>query len=283
MKKLYSKEELLEDIRQADQKVEGRLSVEDYKEHGEYSLSPIMTADKARWDSWNEAKEAAGVATSPSWNQKRFSDEEILQSIRDVFEETEGLLTMKMFTEHAHFDSKTAVFRFGNWTKAKEAAGVKQDELDRIFGDWVEYCKEKGYGKIYTDKMEENCINFDYFSVTDFVEWNKKQDNKLTVRGYKVNSNKARGSIFVRVEGETFRTRIFDDYGHLVDEDFHHVFFEMISEGLSPKSVVGAINYLVNDDIGTQHEAADYADCTTVSVRNARDRIFERGFLPEYQ
>lgn len=283
MKEIYSKEDLKKELVKAAEKVDGKLSMKDFQKHSDVSLSPIIQADKARWDSWNEAKKEAGLEIKEKGCKKKYTDEELLDELRRVFYKTENYLTSQKFDEESEIYSSTISTRLGSWNEAKKKAGIRKEELKRVFDKWVEFCKEKGYGKITTTELEDNCPNFSYISINDFADWNKERDNGLKIRGYRPNSNLSRGTIFVKTDEDNFESKMLDKYGDKIDAEFHDVFFSMIAEGLSPTSIVGAITYLTDDDFENQKEAADYANCTTVSIRNVRDRIFEKGFLEEYQ
>lgn len=77
--KSISKEELLEDLNQANEKVEGRLTQKKYQKHGNYSSGTIYD----RFESMTEAKKQAGIEEETYDNKKKISDEKLLEELNN--------------------------------------------------------------------------------------------------------------------------------------------------------------------------------------------------------
>lgn len=279
-----TKEELIEDLRKTQEKTGGILTVEKYLEHGEHCMGAISHGANPRWDTWNEAKKEAGLEIIEKGNSpgkaKDYSDKEILYNLKYAYRRVPGMLSFHEFDYLAEMCHQTAVMRFGSWTVAKKAAGVYDREKNHVFSEWADYLKEEyGYGKVSTMKIAEDCINYDSYGIKEFVEWNKEQDNNLKIRGYKPNSNKGHGVIFIKPEDKNFEEVMIEKYGHFIDEDYHHILKDIVGQGFSPHGVTAAIKYLTED--GTQKEIAGEVGCSGMTIRNCRDKILEEGYFSE--
>ena len=81
-----------------------------------------------RFGSWSDALEAAGIDADREYpGQQKYSDEEMLEMIREC-KETHGDASPKTFNADGDCCSVSAVMRrFGGWSEAKSEAGVEND------------------------------------------------------------------------------------------------------------------------------------------------------------
>lgn len=104
-----SREELLEDIRRVDEMVDGEPTLVEYEEHGEYSESGV----RYRFGNWTAAKKEAGVYTGG--HRSLPTEGEILEDIRGVDSQINGVLSQTKYDSKGKFYSTTARRVIGNW------------------------------------------------------------------------------------------------------------------------------------------------------------------------
>lgn len=94
---MYSDEELLEDLRETNDSVEGNLTIQKYNDNGSSSAQTHVR----RFGSWNEAKEEAGLETSSRGSKPRLSKEELIEELES--RKTYGDIA----EEHEYYDKAT--------------------------------------------------------------------------------------------------------------------------------------------------------------------------------
>lgn len=143
-----SRTELINELKRLADKFDRTPTFADMTEHGKYSGVLYVN----RFDSWNEAVEAAGL-TPNDQNQPRYTDDELLTHLQEFATQldTDSPSSKKMNSDGPH-NSKTYKDRFGSWNKALKEAGLepkeplqtrhtKQDLLD----DLVELAQDIGH------------------------------------------------------------------------------------------------------------------------------------------
>lgn len=123
----YTDEELCDLLRSLAAEVEGPLTIQDVEEADDY---PDHTTFERRFGSWNAAKEAAGLEPVEKGQGERgptYSDDELLQFLRDLASEIDGPLTAAALEDAEEYPSlSTYKRRFGSWTAAKAEAGLDE-------------------------------------------------------------------------------------------------------------------------------------------------------------
>lgn len=121
----YTDEELCDLLRRLAAAVDGPVTIRDLEAAEGY---PDHTTFERRFGSWNEAKQAAGLDPVEKGQGQRgntYSDEELLQLLRDCATEIGGSLTKEAVNQVKGYPSaSTYRRRFGSWTRAKEKAGL---------------------------------------------------------------------------------------------------------------------------------------------------------------
>lgn len=111
---------LLCELRRVAETVGAPPTANDYREHGNYSVSPFYD----EFGSWTEAREAAGVDGEVP-NPRRIEPEQILGDIQQVAESVDGVPTKGDYKEHGKHSISVVYRRFDSWTKARQEAGIR--------------------------------------------------------------------------------------------------------------------------------------------------------------
>jgi len=156
--------ELKADLQNAADKLgeDENLTAAKYNEIGSYSARSAAN----KYGSWNQAKQEAGLPISPSTGPtKNYSEDELLQDLKDTAEQVEGKLTAQKYNEHGNHSSATYHQRFGAWSKAKEKAGLDPSGREKKIDDET-LREELNKGKTANDIAEEYDYSETSFSTT---------------------------------------------------------------------------------------------------------------------
>lgn len=118
----HRRDELLADLERVAEIVGGEPAKGDYEDHGEYALSTITY----RFDSWIDAKQAAGVYDGLDEGPTR---EELLADLRRVDEEHDGPVTQVVYQERGEWSFKSVQRKLGGWEEGCQEAGVTRPEM----------------------------------------------------------------------------------------------------------------------------------------------------------
>jgi hypothetical protein len=118
-KQLWSDEEILSGIRELADDL-GRPPTS--KEMNERGVVSAVTVWK-RFGSWTDALELAGFDVDEQ--RYTYTEDELLDAIRTVTEDLGRWPTTSEFSAHAPMHASTVQDRFGSWTEALDAAGVR--------------------------------------------------------------------------------------------------------------------------------------------------------------
>lgn len=121
----YTDEELLDILRELAAARDRPLTKRDVADAED---CPDPTTFERRFGSWNTAKKQAGLETlgkGEGSRQKMYSDDELLDHLRQRASEVSGNLTEAAMDAAPDYPSvSTYRDRFGSWTQAKNAAGL---------------------------------------------------------------------------------------------------------------------------------------------------------------
>lgn len=267
-----SDKELLNDLKKADNKHNEPHTQKKHQKYGEYSPSTLTH----RFNGWNQAKKEAGLEKL-SGKQDIYTEEQILRQIKQLNEEKNGFLTLKDIRENTDFSYNTMSRKVGGIQEVKQRLDIK-DKEDQ-FEKWVETLKEIGHGSVTLDELRDKLDNYvlHHLTIKDFKEWNKNQDNDLTVSDTKNNSNKGKKQVFIDIGKGNFKDKLLRRYNDDIPEEHEELFLHYVSQGFSPTSILGTIQYLDND---ITQEENDY--CSTTTVRDMRKRFKQDGFLDNF-
>jgi len=123
MSQKLNEDDIKADLKRSATRVDGKLSLRDYRQEGRYSPSTA----KKRFGSWNEAKEAAGLENNAT--RKQVAEEDILRQLRRADDNCEGEPTTEDFEKAGKIAFATIHRRFPSFKEAKARAGVEIDEL----------------------------------------------------------------------------------------------------------------------------------------------------------
>lgn len=115
----YTKEEVLEILRECYEQNHGKLSMSDYRH---MRVEPTVSFIKHMFnDSWNTALEQASLDV----NIRYYSDEEIYSVLREVYEDNDKNITLPLYKDSGKRPlAATIIHRFGSWKKALKRAGI---------------------------------------------------------------------------------------------------------------------------------------------------------------
>jgi len=112
-----TKEELLEDMQRVSDVVGRAPSIEDYREHGEHSVTTFYE----RFDSWRGAQAAAGF--EPREPRAAVDDADLLAAVDRLADDLGRRPTAAEMNEHGEYWASTYRNHFGSWHGALRAAG----------------------------------------------------------------------------------------------------------------------------------------------------------------
>lgn len=119
----YTEAELLDLLRRLAHTIDGRVTIQAANDS---EICPSAVTYKRRFGSWNQAKEAAGLATlDADETPSEYTDAELCDFLRDLAAtvdrplKIEDLEAADNYPGHATFKR-----RFGSWNAAKRAAGL---------------------------------------------------------------------------------------------------------------------------------------------------------------
>lgn len=121
-------EELLSDIRRVYEKLGSPPSENEYREHGEYSVSAVRRA----FGKFTEGREKAGIPNPDMrGGQNKIPREDLIEEIHKVGEAVDGTPTREDLQRIGEFAEQPYRNEFGSWSEALLAAGYEYDELNR--------------------------------------------------------------------------------------------------------------------------------------------------------
>lgn len=205
-----SEKELKQDLRNAANQVSGSLTVKQYEEIGEYSSQTAIN----KFGSWNEAKKQTGLKITPSTGPtKNYTEDELLQDLRDTDEKVDGDLTAKKYNENGKHSSATYHQRFGSWSKAKKKAGIAPTSYNKKISD-QQLVEELNKGKTSKEIGEEYGYSVKSFPTTMSQRLKRKGyylRNKLSVP-----SNPENRSVILSIKQD-----LIERAGFNTDEDIY--------------------------------------------------------------
>lgn len=273
------KEKLAKDLKQANEKVEGPITVDEYRKHGEHSCQ--LLAD--RFGTFNKAKEELGLETNPMPYTK-VTKEQCLQDLRAVNEEVIGRVTSQDYKERGKHSLITLRNKFGKLNQALEEAGLEKSDkhtprkklvISRAIQIEQKLKDERGrmtleeFRNIPETKLGKNMI-------PDVIDYINNKDNGLKI----IQSSNGGTSTKVFVEND--RIGLFDSQKERLPEGTERVFEAAINDGrsFSPDTIVAAIRYIYNED-ETQASIAEDEEVTEVTVRKGYHYLQDKGFEEE--
>lgn len=125
----YTRDELVDLLQQLAEDLGRAPTVDDLRAATEY---PSVRQVRAVFETWNAAKQAAGLETFRKEGRgEPYSDAELLDRLRQLARDTDGLVTMQDVSDSELCPSAvTYQRRFGSWNEAKQAAGLDTIEAD---------------------------------------------------------------------------------------------------------------------------------------------------------
>jgi len=113
-----TEDDLLMDLIKTNRRTEGEtMSKKQYEKHGDNN--PWQAVN--RFGSWEEAKATAGIYKN-SIERQTITKKDILEDLKKVNDETEGLLTVEKYKEHGQYSISSLYNRFDSFTTARSKA-----------------------------------------------------------------------------------------------------------------------------------------------------------------
>jgi len=113
-----SQSDLIEDLQQVAEELGESPSQPQYNQHGKYTHQVAYD----RFDSWNDALDAAGLATE---YDAKLPKEELLDDIRRVGEQIGDAPSQTEYSKHGEHGVTTVKRRFKSWAEAVRKAGFE--------------------------------------------------------------------------------------------------------------------------------------------------------------
>ncbi|WP_257628744.1 homing endonuclease associated repeat-containing protein [Haloplanus salinarum] len=159
-KRQYTDEQILSHLRECQRRY-GKCTTDTLQQDDDF-VSPTVVV--TRFGSWIEAKKEAGIDVDERNHNSRpreYSDEELLDMILEC-KRKYGKATQRIFNEKDEFPTSGAVrHRFGNWSTAKELAGLDTQNQDYSSEELLEMLRECA-------ERHENCSAKKFAEDDDF-------------------------------------------------------------------------------------------------------------------
>jgi hypothetical protein len=152
--KQYTDDEIIEMVRRVKDD-HGKVTPRLFNQYADH-CSPALVM--RRFESWADAKEAAGIEedlSSDQGREKKYSDEQLLSHLREI-QRRHGKCTTDLLLDADDLAAPSVVSeRFGSWMKAKRKAGLEDDReansrpeeySDEDYLEMIRACAEK-HGK----------------------------------------------------------------------------------------------------------------------------------------
>jgi len=266
-----AKEKVLQDLKKTAEKVDGPLTLEEYKEHGEYSAWHFRGSDK--FDNFNSAKDKIGL----EYADKNIAEEEIKKELIRLKKE-HGRITNQVIRKYGKISRGVLWSKFNGLEDACEKLGVEKGEYspENDYRKWENYIiEEKLYGRYRLKDLVKELTSGDKDRLgarhSDFIEWINDRDNKLQIS----RSSGSYGCRAVFIKNENFDRH--DEWRSMLTENQVEVFDEALNIGLAPRSIVAVLKYMGSDS--TQKQVSEDIGCTPGTIRNARDRMLEEDLI----
>ena len=114
-----TEEELCTDLRRVADELGRPPTITEMDDRGQFSVSTYIR----RFDSWLDARAAAGVSDTETHPTSRLSDEDLLAEIRRLAAELGRTPTTTDMDTHGRYGLRTYYTRFDGWNAACEQAG----------------------------------------------------------------------------------------------------------------------------------------------------------------
>lgn len=240
-----TKEDLKEDIQKVFDEMDGdRITIDEYKEKGQYSVGPISK------HGWNNLLEELDIKTYH--NNTKIKKEDLLERMKKELD-TVGVGNMKYSFEETNIPRQTVRTKFGSIEKGLKEAGVwitKEESLEMIKDAVKEM--NSGYHKSteFKDKIKEKTsfhIGSQGITMEDIIDY-------CNENGIEVSRNSSKMSVYVENEGRYDDEDSYEQYLYEKFRSFNQTFdltcerFDLfkkyIGKGYSPSGVYAALVYI---------------------------------------
>ena len=113
---------LLDELKRLAEELGRPPTIAEMDSEGAYSVSTYYR----RFESWLDAREAAGLIGTEIHPSSHVSDSDLLAEIRHLATDLDRIPTTTDMDRHGEFGLRTYYTRFDGWNSALEAAGVKK-------------------------------------------------------------------------------------------------------------------------------------------------------------
>jgi len=113
--------DMLDEIQQVAERVDGRPTTEDMLEYGAYSVTPYDN----RFGSWNDALERAGFSPFTGTTEDIFSRTELVEELQRLGENVGRPPTTQQMNEQGRYSTSPYQRMFGSWVGALREAGFE--------------------------------------------------------------------------------------------------------------------------------------------------------------
>lgn len=272
------KEKIKADIHRVNLTVQGPLTMEKYRKHGNYTCWPVVD----RYGSWNKAKEKLGMEKVPPGDPGKITEKEILEDMKKTADETEGPLTTKKYRQNGEYSAGLVQQRIGGFNKAKKKIGLEPCNpgdvtIDENIVNFLEqYLSDKRGRFKYKDIMEqlrETPYDFRKHHFKYYLEQLNERNNGLHINRSTTGGSETR--FFLNNDN----VGMYDKYYEKLPEETHVVFDQVMSDesGRSPQGATAAIMYLYSEE-ATQAQIEEEYSASKVTIRNVAHHIKDKGY-----
>lgn len=260
------KKKLVKDVLRVSEEFDKNISIEDYREAGNFRLSEIREA----FNSWNELKEAAGLDI----NTRKVSLEELEEDMNRVAEELDRPITGKDYNKHGEYSHGVLIQKDYTFAEFRDKIGLEKPKgkiSEEALEAWKEELKDVK-GRFTLDELKEKVSGANFpltkRGVADLREYLKDSNFQFTR-----SKGGSRTKYYVKGPEAQTLEEYYQQFLQKIPEEKEDWFKELSGTGPSPKSITAAIRYLTEDK--TQTEIAEEEDVTQVSLRNTKEKIIE--------
>lgn len=173
----HEEETLLEEIRRVADLIESEfITISEFDKYAHITASGLGQ----RFGSWSKALEKAGLAHRFSRPSTYFSDEDLLEKLKDVSSEIgKPYVTKNEFNEQTGLDTSCFIRKFGSWRASLEKAGLQQTPGGKRYTDnecyenlllvWTHYGRPPQYKEM---KQPPSTVGPKAY-ITRWKTWNK--------------------------------------------------------------------------------------------------------------
>jgi DNA-binding LacI/PurR family transcriptional regulator len=130
----YTEDELIEDFQRVAYELRSTPTRKQYNQEGMACAATLVN----RFDSYDKVAEAAGFEPPHHEVSQQYTDKELIQDIQRVADEVGSTPSQPQYNEYGKASYSTLADRFGSYSAAVEAAGLKPNRIPRTDDELID-------------------------------------------------------------------------------------------------------------------------------------------------